>query len=220
MEPPEIFELIVKADEKLKYATAAKGDVRAKQAGDLLAEALREAEAIGNDALVQQAKVRIADLDAMLQAGGAQARAARGSAPAPRRPRSRPEALAVRTEPAHGRIGSEPEPPPALVHEPMVEPAQQHQVRKVGPAAPGPPHDVVGIGVAHPLAPGEPARAVATPQRPHHGHRWGAAAPSEHQGRAVGIVEDHLQARIARQATQRSPARAPGRARPRRWERS
>jgi len=72
MEPPEIFELIVKADEKLKYATATKGDVRAKQAGDLLAEALREAEAIGNDALVQQAKVRIADLDAMLQAGGEQ----------------------------------------------------------------------------------------------------------------------------------------------------
>lgn len=69
MEPADIFELIVKADEKLKYATAAKGDVRAKQAGDLLTEALREAEAIGNDALVQQAKVRIVDLDAMLQGG-------------------------------------------------------------------------------------------------------------------------------------------------------
>ena len=72
MESADIFELIVKADEKLKYATATKGDVRAKQAGDLLAEALREAEAIGNDALVQQAKVRIADLDAMLQGGGAE----------------------------------------------------------------------------------------------------------------------------------------------------
>ena len=66
MEPSEIFELIVKADEKLKYATAGKGDLRARQAGELLSEALREAEAIGNDALVQQARVRLADLDAML----------------------------------------------------------------------------------------------------------------------------------------------------------
>jgi hypothetical protein len=70
MEPGEIFDLIVKADEKLKYATAAKGDVRARQAGELLAEAEREAEAIGNDALVQQAKVRLADLDALLDGGG------------------------------------------------------------------------------------------------------------------------------------------------------
>lgn len=64
-QPNEIFELIVKADEKLKYATAGKGDLRAKQAGELLEEALREAEAIDNDPLAQQAKVRIADLEAM-----------------------------------------------------------------------------------------------------------------------------------------------------------
>jgi hypothetical protein len=62
-----IFDLLLKADEKLKYATAAQGDVRAKQAGDLLAQALAEAEAIGNEGLIQQAKVRIADLDAILQ---------------------------------------------------------------------------------------------------------------------------------------------------------
>lgn len=66
MEPSEIFELIVKADEKLKYATAGKGDLRARQAGELLSEALHEAEAIGNDPLVQQAKVRLADLDAIV----------------------------------------------------------------------------------------------------------------------------------------------------------
>ncbi len=65
MEPGQVFELIVKADEKLKYATAGKGDVRARQAGELLADALREAEAIGNDQLVQQAKVRLADLEAI-----------------------------------------------------------------------------------------------------------------------------------------------------------
>ena len=69
MEPNEIFELIIKADEKLKYAKADKGDLRAQQAAALLAEAKREAEAIGNDALVQQANVRLADLDALL--GGA-----------------------------------------------------------------------------------------------------------------------------------------------------
>lgn len=70
MEPAQIFELIVKADEKLKYATATRGDQRAKQAGDLLQEAIREAEAIGNDALVQQAKVRLADLEALLSQEG------------------------------------------------------------------------------------------------------------------------------------------------------
>ena len=69
MEPAEIFDLIVKADEKLKYATAAKGDQRAQQAADLLGQALREAESIGNEALVQQAKVRLADLEALLASG-------------------------------------------------------------------------------------------------------------------------------------------------------
>lgn len=66
MQPDEIFQLIVKADERLKYASAGKGDLRAQQAGELLAEALREAEAIGNEPLVQQVKVRLADLEAGL----------------------------------------------------------------------------------------------------------------------------------------------------------
>lgn len=69
MEPAEIFQLIVKADEKLKYAAADKGALRAQQAGELLAEALREAEAIGSDPLVQQVKVRLADLEAGLGRG-------------------------------------------------------------------------------------------------------------------------------------------------------
>lgn len=69
MDADEIFQLIVKADEKLKYATAAQGDVRAKQAADLLAEAQREAEAIGDDGLVQQVTVRLADLSAILDGG-------------------------------------------------------------------------------------------------------------------------------------------------------
>ncbi len=69
MQPDEIFQLIVKADEKLKYASAGKGDLRAQQAGELLAEALREAQAIGNEPLEQQVKVRLADLEAGLASG-------------------------------------------------------------------------------------------------------------------------------------------------------
>ena len=65
MQPSEIFELIIKADEKLKYAKPGKGDLRARQAADLLAQAKAAAEEIGNDALIQQVKVRLADLDAL-----------------------------------------------------------------------------------------------------------------------------------------------------------
>lgn len=62
MQPKEIFELIVKADEKLKYATAEKSDARRRQAKDLLTQALDAARRIGNDALVQQAELRLSDL--------------------------------------------------------------------------------------------------------------------------------------------------------------
>jgi hypothetical protein len=62
MDPNEIFELIVKADEKLKYATAERSDARRQQAKDLLVQALDAAREIGNDALVQQAEVRLSDL--------------------------------------------------------------------------------------------------------------------------------------------------------------
>ena len=62
MEPQEIFELIIKADEKLKYATAAKTDARRQQARELLTQALDAAREIGNDGLVQQADLRLSDL--------------------------------------------------------------------------------------------------------------------------------------------------------------
>jgi hypothetical protein len=62
VDPKEIFELIVKADEKLKYATVGKQDVRRAQARDLLLKARAAATEIGNDALVQQADTRLADL--------------------------------------------------------------------------------------------------------------------------------------------------------------
>jgi hypothetical protein len=63
VEPNEIFELIVKADEKLKYATTGKQDVRRHQARELLEQARAEAVEIGNDALVRQADTRLADLE-------------------------------------------------------------------------------------------------------------------------------------------------------------
>jgi hypothetical protein len=62
MQPNEIFELIVKADEKLKYATAERSDARRRQARDLLTQALDAAREIGNDGLVQQAELRLSDL--------------------------------------------------------------------------------------------------------------------------------------------------------------
>lgn len=63
--PDEIFELIVKADERMKYATGALGDVRVRQARALLEQARDAARAIGNDALVVQAETRLADLEAL-----------------------------------------------------------------------------------------------------------------------------------------------------------
>ena len=62
MEPKDIFDLIIKADEKLKYATDANRELRSSQARALLEQARDAAREIGNDALVQQAETRLADL--------------------------------------------------------------------------------------------------------------------------------------------------------------
>ena len=62
MEPNEIFELIIKADEKLKYATSGREDARRTQATELLRRAREAAEEIANDALVRQVDTRLADL--------------------------------------------------------------------------------------------------------------------------------------------------------------
>jgi hypothetical protein len=58
----EIFELIVKADERLKYANDANGDKRRAQARELLEQARDAAREIGNEGLVTQAETRLADL--------------------------------------------------------------------------------------------------------------------------------------------------------------
>ena len=75
MDPGDIFELIIKADEKLKYATATTAVARRGQARELLERARGEARAIRNDQLVSQAEQRLGDLDALEHpsAGGEQA---------------------------------------------------------------------------------------------------------------------------------------------------
>ena len=62
MDPGEIWQTIVKADELLKYATEEKGAVRREQAERLTRQALDQARAARNAALVQQAETRLRDL--------------------------------------------------------------------------------------------------------------------------------------------------------------
>ena len=62
MEPQEIFELIIKADEKLKYAHEDNAGLRKQQARDLLEQAKAAATEIDNQALIAQADTRLADL--------------------------------------------------------------------------------------------------------------------------------------------------------------
>lgn len=65
MDAREIFELILKADDAIKYATEGKAAARARQARALLAEARSEAQAIGNQGLIDQVDRRLADLEAL-----------------------------------------------------------------------------------------------------------------------------------------------------------
>jgi glycogen debranching enzyme len=60
--PNEIFDLIIKADEKLKYATDQNRKVREGQAKELLVQALEAAREAGNQALIEQAEQRLTDL--------------------------------------------------------------------------------------------------------------------------------------------------------------
>jgi pilus assembly protein TadC len=62
VEPDEIWQSIVKADEALKYATDDRAGRRRQQAVERLRRALREAEAIGSASLAEQARRRLEDL--------------------------------------------------------------------------------------------------------------------------------------------------------------
>jgi hypothetical protein len=70
VEAKEIFDLIVKADEALKYATEEKAAARVGQARDWLVRARDEARAAGIDGLVEQAERRLADLEALGSGSG------------------------------------------------------------------------------------------------------------------------------------------------------
>ena len=63
MEQAQIWELILKADERLKYSAGAQDSLRREQAAGFLLEALQNAEAGGFDALAEQVRTRLADLD-------------------------------------------------------------------------------------------------------------------------------------------------------------
>jgi len=69
MDEREIFELILKADDALKYATEDKIPARARQAREFLTQARDEARGIGNENLVEQAERRLADLESLPGAG-------------------------------------------------------------------------------------------------------------------------------------------------------
>jgi hypothetical protein len=66
MDPSEIFELIIRADDAMKYATEDKIAARARQAREYLSRAVEEAQAIGNKGLADQAHQRLLDLDLLL----------------------------------------------------------------------------------------------------------------------------------------------------------
>lgn len=62
METEEIFALIVRADDALKYATAEKEAVRLERARKFLMRAMSEAREAGNDELIALSGQRLADL--------------------------------------------------------------------------------------------------------------------------------------------------------------
>jgi hypothetical protein len=65
MEPQEIWELILRADDLVKYAGGT--DVRRDKATRWLLQARAQATAIGNAALVEQAQRRLVDLGAIAE---------------------------------------------------------------------------------------------------------------------------------------------------------
>jgi hypothetical protein len=64
MDAKDIFDLIIKADERLKYSNEKNMEQRKQQAIDLLMQARDAARDAGNEQLVQQAETRLTDLGA------------------------------------------------------------------------------------------------------------------------------------------------------------
>jgi hypothetical protein len=89
-----------------------------------------------------------------------------------------------------------------LVHETMMEPADEDQVVQVGSAAPFPPPDVMRVNEAPGSAPGEPAFAVPIAEGSHHagGRLSGHATKLQ---RLAALVFDHLEPGRAPQPSRR-----------------
>jgi hypothetical protein len=90
-----------------------------------------------------------------------------------------------------------------LVHESMVERADQSQVVQIGSATTRPPSDVVRMREPSVAAPGERARSVAMPKVTHHPHRRLARGPADADDGAAACFDDGLQRRVAEQPADR-----------------
>jgi hypothetical protein len=104
-----------------------------------------------------------------------------------------------------GRVPADP--PPALVDQPVVRMAQEHQVVEIGPPAVSPVHDVVSLYPLLSLASRKPAPTISVAQQP--GDLTGDRPPSPpNPHHTVPRVDDPLEARIACEAAYRLGAKA------------
>ena len=92
-----------------------------------------------------------------------------------------------------------------LVHQPVVERAEQKQVVERGVAAPGPVPHVMSVKPVGGGAPGEAASAVADEQRAAHRGRDGTGAPPDGQRLTGGAIDRGDDARIAAKTPRRLP---------------
>ena len=116
-----------------------------------------------------------------------------------------------------GRLASDR--PAVLVHQPVVERADQRQVVKVGSSPVTPPPKVMGLGEPAGAAPGEPALPVAVADLTDHPRRRLAAEASDPQHRAVPIFHDRLDPGVCTKGGGPTGGGSPDRPRPRthRW---
>ena len=87
-----------------------------------------------------------------------------------------------------------------LVHQPVVEEAQEDEVVEVGPASVPPPDDVMCLGEPTRPASGEPALAVAVAEQPHHRGRGLPGHPAETQWLTFFVLDHGLHPAVAHQA--------------------
>ena len=87
--------------------------------------------------------------------------------------------------------------PSELVHEPVVEAADQQEVVQVGSTAVPPPDDVVGLREPTGTAAREAALAIAVPDLPDHPVRGLPRHPTDSDDVSVLVLDHRLHARVA-----------------------